>query len=64
MKIFAPLLFMVPRNNVRMLHGIFVDDIVNKEKWNMFVSKLDSQLQETSVLVRQRNFGALNEITR
>ena len=55
MKIFAPLLFMVPRNNVRMLHGIFVDDIVNKEKWNMFVSKLDSQLQETSVLVRQRN---------
>ncbi|KAH0826608.1 hypothetical protein J3R83DRAFT_4972 [Lanmaoa asiatica] len=50
MTTFAPLLFMVPVNNVRLLHRIFVDDIASKEKWNMFVKKLNSQLQETSVL--------------
>ncbi|KAG8216853.1 hypothetical protein J3R82DRAFT_7116 [Butyriboletus roseoflavus] len=50
MKTFAPLLFMAPVNNVRLLHRIFVDNIASKEKWNMFVKKLDSQLQETSVL--------------
>jgi hypothetical protein len=50
MTTFAPLLFMTPVNNVRLLHRIFVDDIASKEKWNMFVTKLNSQLQETSVL--------------
>ena len=55
MKICAPLLFMVPINNLRVLHRVFVDDIANKEKWNLFVSKLNSQLQESSVLVSPRN---------
>ena len=51
MTIFAPLLFMTPVTNVRLLHRIFVDNIASKEKWNMFVTKLNSQLQESSVLV-------------
>lgn len=51
MTIFAPLLFMTPVSNVRLLHRIFVDNIASKEKWNMFVTKLNSQLQESSVLV-------------
>jgi len=63
MKIFAPLLLMLPVNNVRLLHGIFVDDIMNKEKWNMFVTKLNSQLQESSVLVSIRNSRLLNSLT-
>ena len=51
MTTFAPLLFMAPVNNVRLLHRIFVDNIASKEKWNMFVNNLNSQMQETSVLV-------------
>ncbi|KAG9313444.1 hypothetical protein JVU11DRAFT_5766 [Chiua virens] len=50
MTTFAPFLFMVPVSNVRLLHKIFVDEIASKEKWNMFITKLNSQLQETSVL--------------
>ncbi|KAI9568446.1 hypothetical protein HD554DRAFT_723979 [Boletus coccyginus] len=50
MKTCAPLLFMLPVDNVRLLHSIFIDEIASKEKWNMFVTKLNSQLQETSVL--------------
>ena len=53
MTTFAPLLFMAPVNNVRLLHKIFVDNIASQHKWNMFVKKLNSQLQETSVLVSQ-----------
>lgn len=63
MSIFAPLLFMTPMNNVRLLHRLFVDGIVSKEKWNMFVTKLNSQLQETSVLVSRPNRRVLSIIT-
>lgn len=51
MSTFAPLLFMAPMNNVRLLHRIYVDHIASRDKWNMFAAKLNSQLQETSVLV-------------
>jgi hypothetical protein len=50
MSILAPLLFLAPVDNVRLLHRIYVDHIMSKEKWDMFVTKLNSQLQETSVL--------------
>ncbi|KAG8216854.1 hypothetical protein J3R82DRAFT_7117 [Butyriboletus roseoflavus] len=50
MKTFAPLLFLAPVNNVRLLHRVFVDDVASQERWNMFIKKLNSQLQETSVL--------------
>ncbi|KAF8549038.1 hypothetical protein OG21DRAFT_1421972 [Imleria badia] len=50
MSTFAPLLFMAPVNNVRLLHKIFVDQIAHRDKWNMFFARLNSQLQETSVL--------------
>jgi hypothetical protein len=60
----APLLFMAPVNNVRLLHRIFVDDIAGKETWNMFVAKLNSQLQETTVLVSRPNSRVLFKITR
>ena len=55
MTTFAPLLFMAPVDNVRLLHRIFVDKIANKTTWNMFVTKLNSQLQETTVLVSRPN---------
>ena len=63
MTTFAPLLFMAPVNNVRLLHRIFVDDIASKETWNMFVTKLNSQLQETTVLVSRPNSRVLFKIT-
>ncbi|KAF9234256.1 hypothetical protein BU15DRAFT_65865 [Melanogaster broomeanus] len=50
MTVCAPLLFMAPVTSVRSLHRIFVDDIASKEKWNMFVNKLNSQLQDTNLL--------------
>ncbi|KAF8137481.1 hypothetical protein EV363DRAFT_1318110 [Boletus edulis] len=50
MTIFALFSFMAPVKNVRLLHRVFVDDIASKEKWNMFVANLNSQLQESSVL--------------
>ncbi|KAG9313442.1 hypothetical protein JVU11DRAFT_5764 [Chiua virens] len=46
----TPLLFMTPMHNVRQLHKIYVDDIVNGETWNKFVDKLNTELKETSVL--------------
>ncbi|KIJ61555.1 hypothetical protein HYDPIDRAFT_96423, partial [Hydnomerulius pinastri MD-312] len=46
----APVLFMAPVTNVRALHKIFVDDVASKEKWNTFVNKLNSQLQDTNLL--------------
>ncbi|KAF9225844.1 hypothetical protein BS17DRAFT_729968 [Gyrodon lividus] len=46
----APLLFMAPVTNVRLLHKIFVDEISSRDKWNMFVNKLNSQLQDTNLL--------------
>jgi hypothetical protein len=47
----APLLFMAPVTSVRSLHRIFVDEIASKEKWNTFINKLNSQLQDTNLLV-------------
>ncbi|KAF9223223.1 hypothetical protein BS17DRAFT_781512 [Gyrodon lividus] len=46
----APVLFMAPVTNVRALHRVFVDEIVSEEKWNAFVNKLNSQLQDTNLL--------------
>ena len=62
MSILAPLLFLAPVDNVRLLHRIYVDHIMSKEKWDMFVTKLNSQLQETSVLVSKPNSQVLDEI--
>ncbi|KAF9244122.1 hypothetical protein BU15DRAFT_59465 [Melanogaster broomeanus] len=50
MTVCAPLLFMAPVTSVRSLHRIFVDDKTSTEKWNMFVNKLNSQLQDTNLL--------------
>ncbi|KAF9237365.1 hypothetical protein BU15DRAFT_48882, partial [Melanogaster broomeanus] len=50
MTVCAPLLFMAPVTSVRSLHRIFVDDIASREKWNTFVNKLNSQLQDTNLL--------------
>ena len=63
MTTFAPLLFMAPVNNVRLLHRIFVDDLTSTEMWNIFVAKLNSQLQETTVLVSSPNSRVLLNIT-
>ncbi|KAF8842889.1 hypothetical protein BDN67DRAFT_898259, partial [Paxillus ammoniavirescens] len=46
----APLLFMAPVTSVRSLHRIFVDEIASKDKWNMYINKLNSQLQDTNLL--------------
>ncbi|KAF8842888.1 hypothetical protein BDN67DRAFT_271836 [Paxillus ammoniavirescens] len=46
----APLLFMAPVTSVRSLHRIFVDGIASKDKWNTFINKLNSQLQDTNLL--------------
>ncbi|KAF8417316.1 hypothetical protein L210DRAFT_892548 [Boletus edulis BED1] len=50
MMIVALFSFMAPMKNVRLLHRTFVDDVATKETWNMFVTNLNSQLQETRVL--------------
>ncbi|KAF9227021.1 hypothetical protein BS17DRAFT_764376 [Gyrodon lividus] len=50
MTVCAPLLFMAPVTNVRSLHKIFVDGIANRDKWNIFVNRLNSQLQDTNLL--------------
>ncbi|KAG9313443.1 hypothetical protein JVU11DRAFT_5765 [Chiua virens] len=46
----APLLFMAPMHKVWLLHKIFVDEVVSADKWNMFVTKLSSELRGTIVL--------------
>ncbi|KIJ07799.1 hypothetical protein PAXINDRAFT_139695 [Paxillus involutus ATCC 200175] len=46
----APLLFMAPVTSVRSLHRIFVDEIASKAKWNTYINKLNSQLQDTNLL--------------
>lgn len=51
MMICAPLLFFSPTSNVRNLHTIFVDGIASKSKWNSFVNQLNSNLQDTNLLV-------------
>ncbi|KAH7886926.1 hypothetical protein F5I97DRAFT_1871264 [Phlebopus sp. FC_14] len=50
MAICAPILFMSPITTVRALHKIFVDEIASKQQWNMFINKLNSQLQDTNLL--------------
>ncbi|KIJ58029.1 hypothetical protein HYDPIDRAFT_51732, partial [Hydnomerulius pinastri MD-312] len=46
----APLLFMAPVTHVRALHNIYVDELTSRENWNIFVDKLNSQLQDTNLL--------------
>jgi len=50
MTLFSPMLFMAHVNNTRLLHKIYVDDIASKEKWRMFITKLNSQLEDISLL--------------
>ena len=63
MIIVAPLLFMAPMSEVRLLHRIFVDDIASKERWNTFLTRLNSQFQAISVLVYRCNSQVPNKIT-
>ena len=51
MKAFAPVLFMGPAKNIRLLHRVFVDEIASGERWNMFINILNSRLKETNILV-------------
>ena len=51
MIICAPLLFFSPVTSVHHLHTTFVDRLVIRVRWNAFVTRLCSQLEDSNLLV-------------
>ncbi|OAX35807.1 hypothetical protein K503DRAFT_343916 [Rhizopogon vinicolor AM-OR11-026] len=50
MVVFTAVLFLEPETQVQELHKIFADKITRTSRWNVFSSKLKSQLQESNIL--------------